>query len=291
MSVVHFPPPHRPKPKGQNKPLEEEKKETKGPVLKKGKLKIGLDIKKPWYIYLGGLVLILALVGLYSFQDRIPLSSVAINWADGSENSFINQDEVLDQVIPGGEAALLGMPLKEVDLATIEANLNAHPTIQHVEAHKSFTGSLKLQVELRQAVGRLVSNSGQHLYIDPNGVKFPTSSHLSAYVPLVRGDFEEGLVDTFSCETVFDAVPVLDYISKDEFWKAQIAEVIVEQSGELVMLPSIGNTRIEFGYPVRIGEKFSNLMDFYKQVIPVRGWDEYKSVSLKYRGQVVGKKR
>lgn len=289
MSVVHLPPPHRPKPKGKNRPLVEEKKEATGPVLKKGKLKI--DLKKSWIYYIGGLGLAVLLFALYAWQDKIPLSRIEVIWVGDSEDSFLSRADVLATMAEGGEEALLGLPMKGIDLISIEDRLNANPTIAHAEAHKSFTGILNVEVKLRKAVGRLVNNSGGHLYIDATGKKFPTSKNLSAYVPLVRGDYEEGLVDTFSCETVLDAVPVLDYISSDEFWTAQISEVIIEQSGELVMLPSIGNTKIEFGYPVRIEEKFRNLMDFYRQVIPVKGWEAYKSVSLKYKGQVVGKKK
>lgn len=289
MSAVHFPPPHRPKPKGQNRPLVEEKKEAKAPVRKKGKLKIGL--KKTWIYYIGGLGLAIALFALYNFQDRMPLSKVQVVWANGSEDSFLREEAVLKAMAGDGTTSLIGLPLKDVDLASIENKLNAHPTIAHAEVHKSFVGTLKAEVVVREAVGRLVNNSGMHLYIDKTGAKFPTSSSRTAYVPLVRGDFDEGLADTFSCETILDAVPVLAYISSNEFWTAQIAEVVIEQSGELTMLPSIGRTKIEFGYPERMEEKFDNLMDFYKQVIPVRGWDAYRTVSLKYKGQVVGKKR
>jgi len=289
MSIAHVP--HsRPKPKGRNRPLEElEKPPAKA---KSGKVKtFRLNLGKTWLYPLIGIGIIALLGGVYAFQDSMPLKSIECSILAGEDNGFLSREDLLNISAEGGEGSLKGLPMKEVRLEEIEARLLEHPTVKKAEVYKSFMGTLKMEVELREAVGRMINNSGSHLYVDSEGKKFPISRHHTAYVPLLRGDFEEGMVDTFSCETISDAIPVLDFLAKDEFWKAQIAELVIAQDGQLTLHPSIGEMEIQFGYPIRIEEKFANLMDFYKQVIPVKGWEAYRSVNLKFKGQVVGKKR
>ena len=47
---------------------------------------------------------------------------------------------------------------------------------------------------------------------------------------------------------------------------------------------------VEFGDASRISEQFSNLRLFYHQLVDEIGWTRYKGVSVKYRGQVIGKR-
>lgn len=163
--------------------------------------------------------------------------------------------------------------------------------VQQAEVYKNMRGIIHLDIVQRTPVARVMNNSGDYLYLDETGKKFPGSRLGSADVPLVRGDFEEAIADTFACSTIAAAMPVYKYIYDDPFWRAQIAEIWIEQSGELVLFPTVGDIRVEFGYPIQIHEKFSNLLDFYRQVLPEVGWDRYRSVSVKYAGQVVGRRR
>jgi cell division protein FtsQ len=282
----------RPKPKtsGRNRPLEEvEAEKKKDPVkLKLGKLK--LPVKS--YLLYPSIILVLAvvMVGVFAYQDSMPLQSIEVQVDAGHDNMFMSEEEIIRQLEMGEGSGLLGRPMNEIKLSELEAQLNAYPTIEKAEVYKSFMGVLNVEVSLRKAIGRMVNNSGTHLYVDAKGRKFPVSKNHTAYVPLIRGDFEEGLVDTFSCETISDAIPVMQYIQQHEFWKAQVAEIVIAQSGEMEMYLSVGEMKIEFGYPDRIEEKFQNLMDFFRQIAPVMGWKAYKSLSVKYKGQVVGKK-
>ena len=98
------------------------------------------------------------------------------------------------------------------------------------------------------------------------------------------------MADTFGCSSIQEALPLLNFLRQNEFWRAQIAEVVIYQDGQIDLQPTVSDLAIEFGYPADIEKKFSHLMDFYRQVPPETGWNKYRSVSLKYRGQVVAKK-
>jgi cell division protein FtsQ len=80
---------------------------------------------------------------------------------------------------------------------------------------------------------------------------------------------------------------VIRTIRIDEFWSAQITQLVIDSKGRITMLPQVGNEKIEFGTPERAEQKFSKLMVFYKEILPRMGWNRYSRVNLEYAGQIV----
>ncbi len=279
----------RPRAAGRNRPLEEATDQGVH-TTKQKRTTLRLPVKKKWLYPLAMLGLAGLLAVGYVIQERMPIQSVEIAIASGADNAFLGTYQVREAL--GGEMneSIEGRQMEDIHLATLEKRLLTHPTIEQAQVYKRMMGALKVEVGLRTAVARIINNSGTHLYIDSQGVKFPTSRQHTAYVPLVRGDFEEAVTDTFACSSIPETLPVLNYIYQDTFWRAQIAEVNIHQSGELTLLPTIGDTEIEFGFPVNVQERFAKLLDYYRQVAPVVGWDTYRKLRIKFDGQVVGVK-
>ncbi len=297
MSIhLHTPPTARRRaPIGRNRPLEEAEieKSQKSRRRKKGGKSVAISRELKAMVLYPGLVLGLGLLWYAANQylANLPLEKIEISIIADRDNAFLTQSDVLE--ILGGENGhdYIGDPMESLPLLDMEQRLEAYPSIAQAEVHKSMLGSLHLQVVMREAVGRLINNSGSHLYLDAEGNKFPISRRHSAYVPLVRGDFEESVVDSFACSTIGDALPLLNYIHNHPFWKAQIAELVIFQDGQVELLPTVSDLDIDFGYPVHIEDNFDKLMDFYRQVPPETGWKKYRKLSLKIRGQVVATKR
>ncbi len=282
----------RSKPQGRNRPLEEftaEKKTRKAPSIHVGSLKLGL---KSWVIYPAGLILIAGLLlAANRYHENLPLKEIMVLVVDGAEHPFIDANGVKTAMGEEGDSVLVGQRLDRIALDELEEKLEENPFVKTAEVYKSFSGVMTAEVSLKKPMARLINNTGSYIYLDDAGTKFPDSDLHSAYVLLVRGDFEEEVVDTFACSSVQEAIPVIEYIHNHPFWNAQISEVVVRQSGEIELMTQVGELEIQFGYPVRINEKFDLLLDFYRQVIPKVGWDHYRSVSLKFRGQVVAKRK
>lgn len=283
----------KPTPARRNRPLEEEEIEMSPKKKRKtGKSFLPKTRLKSWVLYtllVMGLGMLMASV--YTYQQRMPLRDIKISVNAPNGYTAMNGEEIKAAMGIDADFQLIGTPMEEIPLQIIEDQLRADAKIAHAEVHKSMQGVLHIAVEFRQPIARLINNSGEFVFIDAAGNKFSSEGPDRAYVPLIRGDFEETVVDTFTCSTIPSILPVLNYIRQDSFWQAQIAELVIAQSGELILHQTIGDMPIEFGYPVRVGEKFENLMDFYRQVLPEVGWNAYRKVSVKYRGQVVARKR
>ena len=61
-------------------------------------------------------------------------------------------------------------------------------------------------------------------------------------------------------------------------------------SWEFEMVPVIGNHIVKLGDGENIEHKFNRLFIFYKQVSARAGFDKYKTIDVRYAGQVVGGK-
>jgi cell division protein FtsQ len=106
---------------------------------------------------------------------------------------------------------------------------------------------------------------------------------------MVSGYITESLQmgDSLKSEIGKQLFPMLQYIHEDAFFRAQISELVVSQNGDITLLPEVGNISVEFGTSEEYQTKLENLMLFYRQVLNRTGWDRYKKVSVKFRGQVV----
>ena len=248
---------------------------------------------KPWVLYGGiSLILLILLTIVNTYQSSRICSSLKVSVKSSETNAFLKEDQVKKIIAEGYSKPIIGQAMQTIELAKVETALKASPYVEDAQVFKSFQDYLNIEVTLREPIARVMNTDGTSLYIDKNGIKFPTTYRHSSYVPLIRGNFSELLmpVDSFHCQLLERSLPVLKYIHSQPFWDAQISEVYITAGGDMIFYPQVGNTYIEFGGPNRIEDKFANLRLFYDQVITEVGWNQYKGVSIKYRGQVVGKR-
>ncbi|GAB4419615.1 MAG: hypothetical protein OHK0039_32210 [Bacteroidia bacterium] len=276
----------------RNRPLadvqqEQTQRQSKRFTLGSGKLRVRKVVLIPAII----LVVMIVLGLVRSYQANLTVRDIDVSLHNPDGHLLLDAMQIREALNLDGEDRLVGQPLALIDLRLLEEKLLALPTVRSAEVYHDMRGIVHMDIELRTPIARLVNNDGSHLYMDAEGRKFPVSRTHSLDVVLVRGDFDETAVDTFACSTIESTLPVLTYLRDQPFWNAQIAGIWLTQSGELVLEPEVGSAEIEFGYPIDIEDKFANLLDFYRQVLPETGWDRYRSLSVKYRGQVVARRR
>ena len=84
-----------------------------------------------------------------------------------------------------------------------------------------------------------------------------------------------------------DFLSLISFINKDEFLKAQICEVWVDEKGELTLYPQVTKTKILFGSCEDYESKCEKIKLFYKQILPRKGWNSYETVNVKFNDQIV----
>ena len=61
--------------------------------------------------------------------------------------------------------------------------------------------------------------------------------------------------------------------------------------GEFTLIPKIGDQKILLGKVMDAGQKLERLKIFYREGMPYEGWRKYKTIDVRFAGQVVCKKR
>lgn len=83
----------------------------------------------------------------------------------------------------------------------------------------------------------------------------------------------------------------LKYIANSDFWRAEVVQIVLAGGGnkhmELRFVPRSGGFIVDMGTPTNFDTKLSNLYRFYHKGLNNLGWDKYRSISLRYEGQVV----
>jgi cell division protein FtsQ len=185
---------------------------------------------------------------------------------------------------------LVGRTLDRLDLKALEARVRSNGLVRECQAAADLSGTLNVRVWQHRPIARLIERRGVGSdadgYLNEEGDLLPLSEHYTARVLLVAGPYFERLPNLRGAK--HEALRVLlRYITADPFWNAQIAQVEVDDDGDVTLLPAVGNHRILFGPPTDPEAKFRKLTVFYTKILPARGWSAYQTVSVQFKNQLV----
>ena len=111
----------------------------------------------------------------------------------------------------------------------------------------------------------------------------PTSTNYAAYVHVVTGLTDHTLAQT-------DIYDFVDYIDNDDFWNAQIEQIIVHPDTTIDIVPRVGNHILRLGKLERYRQKLDKAMVLYQNGFSIIGWRDYKIIDLRFRNQIICKK-
>lgn len=215
--------------------------------------------------------------------------SIEVNIRNQYENYFISESDVIDIVTDGGDRRIIGEPIATLNLKKIETDLYQNKFIRNAEVYKDLTGRLMINIDQSRPIARLMSDRGSDRYISNQGEVLPLSKHYTARVLLIDGAYANNtkLSDLNANQHDKNILELLKYIEKDKFWKAQIAQLNIDKSGNIKMYSQVSRQVVEFGKAEEIEEKFKKLKIFYKEILPAKGWNHYNTVNVKYKNQIV----
>ncbi len=210
------------------------------------------------------------------------------------ELQFYNRQRVLEVIRKGlsNDQKLIGMPLNEINIPDLEAALLKQSLIEDAEVFSEMNGELNISVKQRIPILRVIRYDGTQYYLDRYGVKIPLSEHFTSRVPIANGNiferFERGdSVYSFVGNQLFK---MASYVDKDAFLKALIEQIFVRADNEFILIPKIGDQVIVFGDAENLEKKFKKLLVFYREGLSRTGWNKYKSIDVRFEGQVICKK-
>ncbi|WP_317175575.1 cell division protein FtsQ/DivIB [Pontibacter beigongshangensis] len=213
---------------------------------------------------------------------------MTINIDNEYNNYFIGDKEVRDLLTREGERNLEGLPNQQIDLKNLEKRIEAHSFVKQADVYRGLDGNIQVHVKQNRPIARIIRPE-QDVYIDAEGNTLPLSDRYTARViPITKSAIIKSLDNGFFQDSTGKAyLALVLHIEQSEFWKAQLAQMHIDARGMVSFLPQVGEHTIEFGRPDQVNEKFKKLMVFYKEVLPVMGWDKYKRVNVAFEDQII----
>jgi len=267
------------------------------------KFKIKADWKKIFRVSLRILVVCGFLVSVGFTEHRrgeMACKEVLIRVDDSLGNSFVEKDDI-DQLIHDKFGNLTGKPLQSINISLLEKIIDGNPFVLKAQVFSTIDGKLVVEVKQRTPVVRVINTFNESFYIDDCGVLMPMSEKFSAHVPVANGNIfnreteqkirrvtAREISDTSFSPTLLEKIfMVSDYVRSHGFWNAQIEQIFVNADGDLELIPRVGNQTILFGDEKEMEIKFDKLYTFYKQGLSKTGWNQYKTINVTFKDQVV----
>lgn len=229
-----------------------------------------------------GAYVVFAAIWAYGEASRNSCKGIDIQIVEGNMTDSVTRKGVMAEINRYPEK-IIGMQIPSIDTRKLEHYLKGFPQFEDVVCSFSTTGRLNVKVTPMVPELRVFEDSSSY-YINKEGKKMASKATFFVDVPVVSGKFTE----KFQPKDLF---PVTRFISRDPVLNQLIGMVRAEDSDNILLVPRIHGHVINFGDTNRLEEKREALLAVYKKVLPYKGWEEYDTISVKFKGQVVATRR
>lgn len=231
----------------------------------------------------------------HKYQDQV-YTEFRIDILNESEMDLISQEDIRN-FVEKDFGKIVGSPLWLIDLNKLENKVVSNPYVSTCEVFQAIGGILEMKLRVRKPLVRIINTDDQQYYLDYTGCAMPLNPSRPLPVLVANGNIPDHYISVDNSEiplTVFPDSSILYniyriafYIADDNFLKSFIDQVYVDENKEIELVPKIGSQQIEFGDAGNAREKLENLRTFYLKVMSKINWNNYKSINLKYKNQVI----
>lgn len=207
--------------------------------------------------------------------------------------SLINTEDVLMIIERSFGYTLTGMPIGDIDVRRVERVLRADPFVRDARVYVDAVNKIHIELTQREPILRVIDKNGLTYYLDRDGGQVPWSKHYTPRVLVATGNINPYDRDYMEKKkhVVKDLYHLTKKIMDDEFLEPMVEQIYVKKPGEYQLIPKVGDHRIILGGLDRLDEKIFYLKNFYREALPYKGWQRYKTINLTFKGQVVAEKK
>ncbi len=223
-----------------------------------------------------------------SFANSVEVAVQPLETGD----KLISERDVKQALLKSFGNTLEGTELARLDVERMERVLEEDPFVFKAQTYVDQKNVLHVQINQREPILRVLDNSGGNYYLDQNGIKMPPSKNFAARVLVATGNIAPYAQDfrTKKRNSLKDLFALTQILLADEFFRPFIQQIHVNNAGEFILVPLIGDQKIVLGSTRKMDDKLHRLKIFYQQGMPYSGWNVYETINLKYNGQVVCRK-
>lgn len=251
----------------------------------------GKNIAKKILIALVSLAMIGGFVFLFiaasKDRNKAICKSINIHVQNKKVVLFVNKEEIKNYIIHNKELNPLGKQLSNLNIRELTEVVGKFPWVKSTEVYVGNDNILQVNITECEPVARVFKDNGNSFYLGDAGRELPVNGNFAIRMPVFTGFPSGALSNTQDSALLAQMVNISNYISKDPFWNAQIAQINIISGNQFELIPVVGNALIEFGTGDRIEDKLNKLLIFYRKGLNNVGWGYYDTLDLRYQGQVI----
>ncbi len=220
-----------------------------------------------------------------SARSHQPVGMPIIELEDTLGVRFITASDVRDiiaTVYPGLDTMQRG----HVNAYKLLEALSANNRIEKASVNLLADGHLRIHIVPMVPVARVFpEDNSPSYYVNAAGKRLPADPQHCVDVPVLCGNFADSA-------SVRRLLPMLATIHADAAADALVASVSLDsRSGDIIVHPNVVGHVINMGDTTIVANKLARVRSFYHNVMPVKGWNYYDTVSVKWNGRVVATRR
>lgn len=177
-----------------------------------------------------------------------------------------------------------GEKIGNINLQQLEDYLSAFSNFESVECSFNPDSRLRITITPIKPEVRVFASDGSSFYINRYGKRIDADAEFYIDVPVL-------LVSQTGRDHIAAALPVIRYVNSDSELKSLIAAYKVDGPHDVILIPRIHGHVVNFGDSTRLDDKRSAILAAYRQVLPVKGWNMYDTISVKFKNQIVATRR
>lgn len=205
---------------------------------------------------------------------------------------------------------IVGELTDSVDLTAFEKKLKGYPYLESVNIVTN-QGVVTIKAKQEKVIAKVFDKRNTLFYLAKSGNVLPESLLSAGRVVIVSGNISkpsfaagtEEEIDSLKktkgyYSSIYTVWKIADYLDENEFWKAQIGQIYVDENNDVKLVPTVGNHTIVFGKiqyadkgSEEVKQRFDNLKNIYKQGFRITGWDRYKTINLKFGSEIPCEKK
>ena len=226
------------------------------------------------------LYLVIGLATTNGMASEAQCNGVKISVSQNAMSPFVTADDIdheLGGIVASADTALAA----SYNLRDIEHRLAALSIIESVNCQRLANDVIAIDVVPMVPVARVFDNRGSY-YINKAGKHLLASARYQIDVPVI-------IVDNDSLTNASVIIPLLDQINANATWAQLVGALKVDRRGDIYIVPTVSGHIINIGDGSNFDDKMKRLFAFYNQVLDVKGWNYYDTISVKYANQVIGR--
>lgn len=226
--------------------------------------------------------LVIAVSASQGMAAEAPCRGVSINVTQNAMSQFVTPDDI-DHELGGIVAAADTTAAASFNLRAMEQFLRSLSFVESVNCCRLANDVIAIDVVPMIPVARIFGPRGSY-YINKEGKHLTASPRYQIDVPVIVSEKD-------SVSDIAGVISLVNSVNQNSQWSQLVSAYKIDREGDIYIVPTVNGHIVNLGDARNIDNKMERLFSFYNQVLDVKGWSYYDTISVKFANQVVAKVR